>query len=387
MPPLDDRRPIRKTMLPEVVVIVLQELYKNSRNDFLVSMRVCQEWHGLAVSILWTDVFVQSPPKPASYSSLAAFTMSTSVVQKLGQIRSFTWLMAARTSFKIRMDLFARLSRLLPHMTSLTSFSFTARMDPDVLAISQFTNILISSPPTTRYLELVRQEDSCAVSLVDKCSVFEALGKALPQLHNLRLGGISVCSAFFKVMRIDCPHLQSIFINFQEDSSRCRCEIEEGTWNSLDLEGKLAFNTNDNALADIRSAVDLGYLPKVRRLVLVGRNESLPPRLGIFPNAFVADVLKGSVQLYPSCGTYHSHWMRYRHPDTGIEVDIYGLWTDISELLERSEWIEYENNVRLPEDVTKPSYLKPQCKFPWYQRAVIEAHELRGDRGGPASEL
>ena len=378
-------------MLPEVVLFILQHLYNQDRNTFLICMRVCNQWHDLALPILWKNIFLRGPTRPNrdDESALHHFikVTATADASRLPSIRSLTALTRLpNNQFRIA-ELFRSFCATTLSMKNLESFSLTITLNAHLPNHGDVAKALQSFPTSLKCLEIIRRSKPSELELMDKHIAFQALAELLPQLKSLSLDGTRVCPGLFKAIATPCELLSHISITHKHDLSRCECEADRSTWRA-DPEGRLNENTIEDILEAAKGVIENGYLPRVENFTIVGfvhENDRMP---STFQNLYKADIVKGTVTSYPCADDFGSvgRWMRYLDPRTKVEVDLIAPMRSLMDLVSDTSWVGYNNNSRLPAEIKASSYLTREGDSGWYVAALAEAQRFR-DANKPSSEL
>lgn len=369
-------------ILPDVLLIILEHLYNDERKTFSICMRVCKDWHQLARPISWKDVYL------CDYN-IENFANNVKSEANLDRIRSIT----ARSIKPIyvlgRLSILSSLCQRMQHMPALVSFSCTcsfigARCESTGAQREKLASILQSLPSTLQHLELNGYYMEHDYPLLAEDHFCLLIAKLMPQLRSLRLENMRLCSKFFEAVKSQCPSLNSISINNRFQMTRCDCGTDEATQ-------RITFDdTIEEVLGAARALLNQGYLPSIERFVVVGCVYLDKPDVATFQNLYKADVVANTVTSYPCAQTHpgwqYTWWMRFMNHNTGAEVDLDATAAELQEFVEDSYWIQYNNGVRLPQDLQLQPHHPSQNRLAWYNNAITQAEEFRNQEG-PVTKL
>jgi len=383
-------------ILPDVLVIILQYLYNERRDTFSACLRVCKDWHELALPIAWKDVYLhgleaqQFVDNVTSKSNLELIQSVTADIFKPGNVVQ-------------KLGIIAALGQRLQDMPRLISFSCTTGFpgsrqeslvanDSDRLTTPCRTDdgrrellfVLQILPKTVQHLELSGYYFDHLYSLHAQRHICTAVARVLPQLKGLRLHDMRICPQLFQAIQRRCPLLESITINNKFRLTRCDCETDERT------QEKGLDDTIDDVLAAARMVVDAGYLPRLREFVIVGFVYWGAPEVTTFQNLYKADIMNKSVTSYPCAqvhgGWQYDWWMRYKDTKTDSEVDLVAKANEFENLVEGQLWIEYESGVRLPRALQLQNCHPRIGSLSWYSGALDKADGFKNAEK-PATKL
>lgn len=129
--------------------------------------------------------------------------------------------------------------------------------------------------------------------------------------------------------------------------TRCNCETEEKTLR------KGCDDTIDDVLDVVRAMLERGYLPSIKKFVLVGFVYSHEPDHITFQNLYKADTVERLVTSYPCAlkhdGWQYEWWMRFKANKIDSAIDLVAKAAELQDLVEGAVWDDYENRSACPE--------------------------------------
>jgi len=380
-------------ILPEVLVIILQHLYNERPDTFSACLRVCQDWHKLALPIAWKDIYLRD-------LEVQQFVDNVTSESNLEFVRSVTTDIMKPVNVARKLQMLVALSQRLQNMPRLISFSckisFPGCRSESYIPDSdrpttgadgrqELISVLQNLPKTVQYLEISDYYLDDEYPLHAERHVCTAIAQVLPQLKGLRLNDMRVCPKLFQAVQKHCPILESISINNRFRLTRCDCETMEKR------QGKSLDDTIDDVLDAARSVVDAGYLPSLREFLIVGFVYYGDSSVVTFQNLYKADIINKSVTSYPcavASAWQDSWWMRYKESKTSREVDLVANAFEHQDLVEGPTWVEYGNGARLPKALQLQPHYPRKDPLPraWYTGAIARADEFKNN-DKPATKL
>lgn len=372
-------------ILPEVLVIILQYLYNERPGTFSACLRVCQDWHKLALPIAWKDIYLHD-------LEAQQFVDNVTSKSNLEFVHSVTANIAKPVNVAQKLRMIVALGQRLQDMPKLISFSCTTSFpgswqeslgtDSDLSTAPCTTAdgrrelifVLRNLPDTVQYLELSGYNFEHRYRLNAQHHICSAIARVLPQLKGLRLDDMRLCPKLFQTVQKHCPILESISINDRTRVTRCDCETNEKS-DRRDLD-----DTIDDVLDAARSVVDAGYLPLLRDFVIVGFVYWGDQKVVTFQNLYKADIINKTLTSYPCAveGNWRvSWWMRYEDPKTSKAIDLVANPFDLQDLVEGPTWVEYENKVRLPAALQLQRHHPRKDPLAWYAGSMAAAYEFK----------
>lgn len=381
-------------ILPDVLVIILQYLYNERRDTFSACLRVCKDWHELALPIAWKDIYLHD-------TKVQQFVDDITSKSNLAFIQSVTADIAEPVNVAQKLEMLATLGQQLQNMPKLVSFSckisFPGSRQESWMTCAEQSKfscttddgrrellfVLQTLPETVQYLELSGYYLDHIYPLHAERHICTAVAQVLPQLKSLRLDDMRVCPKLFQAIQRHCHLLESITINNRFRMTRCDCEIDE------EIQEKGIDDTIDDVLAAARVVVDAGYFPRLHEFVIVGFVYWGTQEVTTFQNLYKADILNKSVTSYPCAVTHgwqYTWWMRNEDLRTGKEIDLVARAAEFQNLVEGQPWAEYEDGVRLPKALRRQPHHPLKDPLAWYAGAVVAADEFKNAEK-PATKL
>lgn len=359
---------------PELIIIILRHLYDAEREVYMKCMILCKDWYTLSLPISCRDILLRDYPPNTNIQKF----VHQAGEDQLNLVRSITADMLTPVNFDIQFQLLEDFIVRMTNMPSLESFSLKLYLSGLFVGLDvheRLNAVLLSIPPTIRFLELRAFEIHRIETREDDQHKCMALASMIPQLKSLRLNDMRVCFRIFSEIKTICPYLEEIVIVIGNTTARNDCRHNERK------RGNGPDNDIEDVLAAARDIVDRGLMPEIKKFVAVGFKYWVPihdrKRNQIL---YEANVLKTEVMSYPAAMLERDEWwFRYKKPDTGTYVDLIADPGRMMDFIANSSWEEHHDMTRIPRNLGQR---RNHCGLRdpgWFEESVAAAKKWRLD--------